>query len=39
MNNITDNLIDEVIRNKSSVVVGLDPIMSRIPYCYKIKYL
>lgn len=34
-----DELIDEIIKNKSCVVVGLDPVMSRIPAIYKKKYL
>lgn len=39
MNRCADNLIEQIINNKSSVVVGLDPVLSRIPYIYKKQYI
>lgn len=39
MKNIADILNEKIIIKKSPVVVGLDPVLSEIPYCYKEKYL
>lgn len=37
MKNITDRLNKKIIEMKSPIVVGLDPVLSEIPKCYKSK--
>lgn len=39
MKNIVDQLNEKIISKKSPVVVGLDPVLSEIPRCYKEEYL